>query len=152
MLNFTITACMYVCCSLPTTMQTTPTPPMVPPKSKCANRSRALSADQACSGGANIGELLVNQSGRLDPAETSRLLPYICSSQKCFNKYVKAYSHCTIDLSGARENGTAIKLVSVHVHIIGNHLYIYLDVLCWSKYAIIVNAYILFFLFIYLHK
>ena len=130
------------------TMQTTRTPPMVPPKSKCANRSRALSADQACSGGVNIGEILVNQNGRLDPAGTSRLLPYICSSQKCFNKYVKTCSDCTIDLSGARENVTARKLVSVHVHIIGNHLYVYLDVLCaWgdSKYAIIVNGFIQFF-------
>ena len=86
----------------------------VPPKSKCAKRSRALSADQACSGGANIGELLINRSAILDTARISRLHSYLCSSQKCFNKYVRTFSDCIVDVSGSRQNATARKLVSFH--------------------------------------
>ena len=86
----------------------------VPPKSKCANRSRALSADQACSGGTNIGELMINRSAILDTARISRLHSYLCSSQKCFNKYVRTFSDCIVDVSGSRQNATARKLVSFH--------------------------------------
>ena len=104
-------------CTLPTTMQSTSTsastPPFTlpPPKSICAKRARALSADQACSGGANIAEILTNQSARLDTARSSRLYSYLCSSQICFNKYVKTLRACLIDLSGGRGNGAAKKSV-----------------------------------------
>ena len=105
-------------CSLPTTLQSTSTsvstlPPFTlpPPKSICAKRARALSNDQACSGGTNIAELLTNQSTRLDTARSSRLYSYLCSSQSCFNKYVKTLRACLIDLSGGRGNATAKKSV-----------------------------------------
>ena len=116
--------CRYVffiiCCSLPTPMQPisttviTPTPftpPTIRPKSKCAKRAKALSADEACSGGTNIAELLTNQSAILDTARISHLYSYLCSNQSCFNKYVQTYRACIIDLSGARGNATIKKLV-----------------------------------------
>ena len=109
-----------ICCSLPTPMQPTSTPvitptpftpPTIRPKSKCARRARALSADEACSGGTNIAEILTNQSAILDTARTSRLYSYLCSSQSCFNEYVQTYKACIIDFLGARGNATVKKLV-----------------------------------------
>ena len=114
--------------SLPMTMQSisttfvTPTPtapPTIPPKSKCAKRARALSADQACSGGTNLGEVMANRSAIMNTARISQLHSYFCSSQRCFNKYVKTFSDCTVDLSGSRENATAKKLVSLHARTLG---------------------------------
>ena len=113
-----------ICCSLPTPMQSasttvvTSTPVTIPtirPKSKCAKRAKALSADQACSGGTNIAEILTNLSAILDTVRISRLHSYLCSSQSCFNKYVQANRACSIDLSGARGNATTKKFVRLHI-------------------------------------
>ena len=107
---------------IPTTMQpisttsTTPTPttfPPIPRNSKCARQSRALSADQTCSGGANVGEILSNRSALLDTARISQLHSHFCSSQKCFKKYVTTYSACQVHLRGADGNATAEKEVSL---------------------------------------
>ena len=106
---------------IPTTLQTIsttyttpiPTPfPPIPRNSKCARKSRVLSADQNCSGGVNIGELLRNRSAQLDTARISQLHSHFCSSQKCFNQYVKTYSACQVHLRGADGNATAEKVVS----------------------------------------
>ena len=110
-----------VYCSFPTSTQSTSTtfstpppiiPPTIPPKSKCARRARALSNDQACSGGTNIAEILTNQSAISDVARISRLHSYLCSSQRCFNRYVKTYRACVLDLSGARGNSQIRESVS----------------------------------------
>ena len=104
-------------CSLSTTMQSisttfvtptpiyttypTSTPPTVSPKSKCAKRAKALSADQACSGGVDYyTDILKNGSVGKDLARMAELHSYLCSSQRCFNKYVKTYRACLIALSG----------------------------------------------------
>ena len=119
--------CILMCFSLSTTMQPisttfvtpTPTPSTIPTKSRCAKRSRALSADQVCSGGANIAEILTNESLSTDVSRISRLYSHLCSSQKCFKKFVRTYSDCIVDLSGVRENATAKKQVSLHAHTVG---------------------------------
>ena len=102
--------------SISTTFVTpnTTTPPTIPPKSRCAKRAKEFSADQACSGGANVAEILTNQSALFDTARISRLHSYFCSNQSCFNKYVKTYSDCTIDMSAARRNASAKKSVRLH--------------------------------------
>ena len=113
----------------PTSMQPTsppPPPPTIPPRSKCARMARAFSADQNCSGGANIGELLVNQSALSDTARISQLHSHFCSSQSCFNQYVNTFRACLVDVSGSRRNVTARKLVRLHAHIL-NNLCIHLD-------------------------
>jgi len=61
--------------------------------------ARALSADQACSGGVNIAELLTNLTAATNAAYVSRLHSmHLCSSQRCFNKYVKTYRSCLFAL------------------------------------------------------
>ena len=114
---------------LPTSMQPTsppPPPPTLPPRSKCARMARVFSADQNCSGGVNIGELLVNRSALSDTARTSQLHSHFCSSQSCFNQYVNTFRACLVDVSGSRRNVTARKLVRLHAHILSN-LCIHLD-------------------------
>ena len=83
---------------------TTPTPPTIPPESRCAKKAKDLSTDESCSGGANVAEIIVNQSALLDTARISRLYSNFCSSQRCFNKYVNTYSVCSVALSRARGN------------------------------------------------
>ena len=85
---------------------TTPTPPTIPPKSRCAKKAKDLSTDESCSGGAKVAEILVNQSALLDTARISRLHSYFCSSQRCFNKYVNTYSVCFVAFSRARGNAS----------------------------------------------
>ena len=110
----------------PTSMQPTSPPPTIPPRSKCARMARAFSADHNCSGGANIGELLVNQSALSDTARISQLHSHFCSSQSCFDQYVNTIRACMVDVSGSRRNVTARKLVRLHAHILSN-LCIHLD-------------------------
>lgn len=85
--------------------------------SKCAKRARAFSAKHACSGGANIAdhELLAKLSApkRSDVAQISQLYSHFCSSQRCFNQYVKTYRSCSIDLKGTKGNATASESVSL---------------------------------------
>ena len=106
-----------------------PPPPTLPPRSKCARMARVFSADQNCSGGVNIGELLVNRSALSDTARTSQLHSHFCSSQSCFNQYVNTFRACLVDVSGSRRNVTARKLVRLHAHILSN-LCIHLDKFC----------------------
>ena len=114
----------------PTSMQPTspppPPPPTIPPRSKCARLARAYSADQNCSGGANIGEILVNRSAISDTARISQLHSHFCSSQSCFNQYVNTFRACLVDVSGTRRNVTARKSVRLYAHILSK-LCIHLD-------------------------
>ena len=113
--------------NLPTTTQITATgpasstlptftPPTIPPKGKCARKARKFSADQACSGGINLADIITNQSALSDVSITSRLLSNACSSQRCFNTYIKTYRECLIDASGVRGNTNGTKSVRMYVN------------------------------------
>ena len=84
-------------------------PPTLPPDSKCAIKSKAFSVDRNCSGGINVGKLLI--SAATNVSITSQLYSNACSSQSCFNTYIKTYRVCLIDVSGARGNSTGMKSV-----------------------------------------
>ena len=107
---------------LPTTLQIIVTntsssiPPTIPPNGKCVKKARKFSADQACSGGVNVVDILTNQSATSDVSITSRLQSSACSNQRCFNTYIKIYRECLIDLSGVRGNTNGTKLVRVYVN------------------------------------